>query len=472
MTSAKDSLFTNGYFVIPNFIDSKKAKELAIEFKDYCITNNIGNDSQAPNSMAYYNYKSFLEILCDKTSEINLGMGEPVLPSYVYSRVYKNGSVLEPHVDRPACEISITVHLDGDTTWPIWIETPNGENRSVMLYSGDAMVYLGCERTHWREEYSGEWYAQMFLHYVRSNGSNFEHYFDKINSNTKSNDTKLIAQNNQDSHITFEKKENNLELIKEKQQIEEKLEELKILNLMHKLKKVDKEHLDNLEIQSKENATNEVLEKKSESESQENVETEEKIKTPTLIVSPPSVESFILTIDDLVPQSLCNDILNEYKNTSEWASATVGFNAGENKKVRNCDVIAMSNQNIILKNESVRKNLDNSLYEYVKKAIQTYNEKYEHCIISQDSGYDLLRYETGGFYSQHTDSFTDLPRAVSCSICLNEDYIGGEFAFFDRQMMMRLPTGGAVLFPSNFMFPHEVMPVISGTRYSIVTWFI
>jgi hypothetical protein len=28
------------------------------------------------------------------------------------------------------------------------------------------------------------------------------------------------------------------------------------------------------------------------------------------------------------------------------------------------------------------------------------------------------------------------------------------------------------MFPSNFLYPHSVLPVTEGTRYSIVTWFI
>jgi hypothetical protein len=27
------------------------------------------------------------------------------------------------------------------------------------------------------------------------------------------------------------------------------------------------------------------------------------------------------------------------------------------------------------------------------------------------------------------------------------------------------------MFPSNFMYPHAIKPVLSGTRYSIITWF-
>ena len=32
--------------------------------------------------------------------------------------------------------------------------------------------------------------------------------------------------------------------------------------------------------------------------------------------------------------------------------------------------------------------------------------------------------------------------------------------------------GSAIIFPSNFMYPHEIMPVKSGTRFSIITWVV
>ena len=36
---------------------------------------------------------------------------------------------------------------------------------------------------------------------------------------------------------------------------------------------------------------------------------------------------------------------------------------------------------------------------------------------------------------------------------------------------VNLNTGDLIIFPSNFMYPHSVEPIISGTRYSIVCWF-
>lgn len=52
---------------------------------------------------------------------------------------------------------------------------------------------------------------------------------------------------------------------------------------------------------------------------------------------------------------------------------------------------------------------------------------------------------------------------------LNDDYEGGEFFMFGDQQI-HLPTGSVIVFPSNFMYPHEVKPVKSGVRYSYVSW--
>jgi PKHD-type hydroxylase len=45
---------------------------------------------------------------------------------------------------------------------------------------GDAVLYRGCEKHHWREPYKeGQWQAQVFLHYVDANGPHAEWKYDK-----------------------------------------------------------------------------------------------------------------------------------------------------------------------------------------------------------------------------------------------------------------------------------------------------
>lgn len=183
-----------------------------------------------------------------------------------------------------------------------------------------------------------------------------------------------------------------------------------------------------------------------------------------------NLKDYIVTFDGAITDGLCNAIFDEYKNCDDWIKAITA--SGKDNAERQCKTIGLSFDSIIQKNLQVRKNLDVYLFTSVSNVIKQYNEKFGGCTIQEDSGYELLKYEVGDFYKTHTDSFKDRPRAVSCSFMLNDDYEGGEFAFFNRELVYKLKKGSCIMFPSNFMYPHEVMPVTSGTRYSIVTWFV
>ena len=58
---------------------------------------------------------------------------------------------------------------------------------------------------------------------------------------------------------------------------------------------------------------------------------------------------------------------------------------------------------------------------------------------------------------------------MTCLSILNEDYEGGEFIMFD-DMEIKFKTGSTVVFPSIFLYPHKVLPVTKGVRYSCVSW--
>jgi alkylated DNA repair dioxygenase AlkB len=176
----RQELEQNNFLFVSNFISQERAQVLQKQFVELEQTGQYSKDHQAPNSPAIYNFKPFLELLCEKTNEVTSLIEEQVLPTYTYARIYKNGEVLARHRDRPACEISLTVNIGGDAPWGISIQKPSGEEVDLNLNRGDAMLYLGCTADHWRNTpFLGQYYSQVFLHYVRSNGPNAWAYFDK-----------------------------------------------------------------------------------------------------------------------------------------------------------------------------------------------------------------------------------------------------------------------------------------------------
>lgn len=181
------------------------------------------------------------------------------------------------------------------------------------------------------------------------------------------------------------------------------------------------------------------------------------------------IKDYIVIVQDVLSREVCDALLSEYAYSNEWEDTYT--KGGLDKKTRNAQTILMSLDCCIAKNPEVRKKLDEQVFSGASKAITKYNQNFKYANIEEDTGYELLRYKTGEFYTQHIDSFLGQPRAVSCSFSLNDDYEGGEFAFFDREISVKAPKGSAVLFPSNFMYPHEILPVTKGTRYAIITWF-
>jgi hypothetical protein len=198
----------DGYLVIKNlwdpqdlYCDPPGIKGQYNYFGKLDKFSHIPVECQVEGSTSRYYYPPYKYAHSQIRLKLEEEIGKKLYNTYYYDRFYNPGQALSKHADRPACEISVTVHVSTNlsTLWPIWIKTPDtyddpktkvniikkGENRSVILGPGDGMLYKGCERPHWREpmptEYRKTWYGkkvkkeglyyhQIFFHYVLADG--------------------------------------------------------------------------------------------------------------------------------------------------------------------------------------------------------------------------------------------------------------------------------------------------------------
>jgi len=129
------------------------------------------SDKQIPNALAILDHEYMFETLHERLwPTIEQVVGEELIPTYAYARLYSNGDVLERHTDRPACEVSVTIQLGRSHhyVWPIYM----GGQRFDMG-EGDGVIYPGCDIEHWRDKCDGPqgyYSGQVFLHFVRKNG--------------------------------------------------------------------------------------------------------------------------------------------------------------------------------------------------------------------------------------------------------------------------------------------------------------
>ena len=90
----------------------------------------------------------------------------------------------------------------------------------------------------------------------------------------------------------------------------------------------------------------------------------------------------------------------------------------------------------------------------------------------------FIEYNKGTLMTKHCDHIYDLfegsgkPRGVpilSIITALNENYSGGEIIMCEKYKY-KLKTGETLIFPSNFLYPHEIKRITKGTRHSMVSW--
>lgn len=128
-------------------------------------------DSQIKNKnvFCYYGSEFFDSLLFFLQKDIEKVINIKLKSMYSYFRIYTKGSILEPHVDRGACEFSTTLNLGGDP-WPIYFLIDKKEVE-IILKPGDMIIYKGTEIEHWRKKFKGKKCYQVFLHYNNINSN-------------------------------------------------------------------------------------------------------------------------------------------------------------------------------------------------------------------------------------------------------------------------------------------------------------
>lgn len=96
-------------------------------------------------------------------------VGRKLKPVSVFGiRMYKNGSILSPHVDRHPLVSSaiINVGQDVDEDWPLEIIDRHGVSRNVTMQPGDMILYESHTLIHGRPfPLRGRYFANVFVHF-------------------------------------------------------------------------------------------------------------------------------------------------------------------------------------------------------------------------------------------------------------------------------------------------------------------
>jgi len=178
------------------------------------------------------------------------------------------------------------------------------------------------------------------------------------------------------------------------------------------------------------------------------------------------VQKYISFYNDVISEEDCNILINAEFDYKESKYAT-----HDSESPRSKQRVKMDDAWINEENEHY-----NKIKVSFEKVIKNYQEQHKYCVIKNTTPFRINRYSEGGFMSEHCDNIhhshgqTYGYPQLSALLFLNNDYTGGEFLV--NNLAFPKKKGSAIIFPSNFMYPHQVLEVKKGTRWSIVTWLM
>ena len=183
------------------------------------------------------------------------------------------------------------------------------------------------------------------------------------------------------------------------------------------------------------------------------------------------VNDYIMVINS-IPKELCEELIDEC-NKKEWKPHTWNnYAEGTFESMPTKELFVMS----------CTQEQQNKITPHLVKALEAYQNKYstpgektQGPWLTKFSPIRFNKYPIGTMMREHYDHIHSIfdgkmkgVPIVSIVANLNEDYEGAEF--YCRERKIELKTGDILLFPSNFMYPHEVKETKKGTRYSFVSW--
>ena len=182
------------------------------------------------------------------------------------------------------------------------------------------------------------------------------------------------------------------------------------------------------------------------------------------------LKKYVFKFENFLSKEFCNKTIDQLKK-AEWKKHNFFNLKTKESKPRSGYRELEVSDNVISNNEEIMKKLYDALGHYFKEL----NFKW-FCTWYGYSKIRYNKYSKGQKMAIHCDHIHSLfpsqeggvPK-LSCLGALNDDYKGGEFVMF-TDTIIKLKQGELLIFPSSFLYPHEVKPVKEGKRYTYISW--
>lgn len=189
-------------------------------------------------------------------------------------------------------------------------------------------------------------------------------------------------------------------------------------------------------------------------------------------MTPQNLLDYVKVYDNFFDEDFCEKLVSQL-DKDNWQKHSYN-NPINNENITYDDDLSVHAIHDTIEKQKVNKRVWDALYKYIVED----NPPFQNWFGAW-SGYTRVRFNRYDvntnmkIHCDHIHSIFDgnikgVP-VLTVLGALNNDYTGGEFLMFG-DYEIKLKTGSVIVFPSNFLYPHQVNSVKSGVRYSFVSW--
>tara|TARA_B100001778_G_scaffold328235_1_gene327438 strand:- start:1403 stop:2869 length:1467 start_codon:yes stop_codon:yes gene_type:complete len=451
-----DSLYIHGYFIVKNFFDKQQTNYFisqvfeSIKKKETHLSSSDENEVVHPktwNVNAHPIWENTLYSILGNVEEL---VDEKLIPIYSYQRTYLKDAEMSHHTDWPWCQISLTVNIGQSHSYPLFVtDMQTKKSIEIIQEPGDAVFYLGHNISHYRNKFEGDWYSQLFLHYVIDNATmkQYERFFiDDVMDDISKNYKKLL----------YPKEVTKLKNIKYDMLVSEKDNIIPCDRSMYKTTNKPKIKLKDLE-------------------------TDVHMLGGQYSAKP--MEHFMDSVHQTrgaIPPDICKELIDLYEDYASREEISSGLvHSGLDKDVKNTGELDLLKIEEGSRYVSVLEEIsDHCIFNYMTKFGMA--QHYDPSEIDLTGHYypmwEIHKYDKGvGHYeSWHTEGshlYEYGNRVFTSMFYLNDVEEGGRTVFPYARSSIKCEEGKHFAFPTTFPYVHYGQTPESNDKYILTTWW-
>jgi hypothetical protein len=159
-------------------------------------------------------------------------------------------------------------------------------------------------------------------------------------------------------------------------------------------------------------------------------------------------------------------------STYKWKESTTGYSLND-KKYRDCFDFKIKKNVVDDSGKSEDQISLENIWEDAKNAqidpVEDYRKMFGIAPLNYWESFNFIKYGPEQHFQVHSDHGYSYVSTLSSVGYINDDYEGGELFFDKFNLKIKPKAGDLYLFPSSYIYSHSANPVVSGTKYSIVT---